>query len=287
MIATALTVLAAATGAQDPDAVAARAREAGLARHARAIAAAARPAARLDRVLAPMPTALGTSRLGGAPDLPPATPWPTCRGEPMAFLAQVELGDVPEDVRGGLPATGLLSFFMHIEEEEPGIGAEEGFWLWGGNCGEAMLTPTGTALARRSAPRRNPRMVLKPARALVRRELTIPDADENFQPSPPLHRVRLGRKEQDRYFRFRQRLQPATEGQDGVHRLGGFADAIQLDPRDACGGPRDDWRLLLQFDYDLMLGFEVADAGGGWIYARASDLAQGRIGKVCSTFDSA
>lgn len=52
----------------------------------------------------------GKSRLGGCPDLPPATAWPADkRKRPLSFLLQVALGDLP--ILGDLPSTGMLSFF--------------------------------------------------------------------------------------------------------------------------------------------------------------------------------
>lgn len=57
---------------------------------------------------------LGTTKLGGHPDLPPGTKWPRVHGEPLTFVAQVRLEELvrhlPED--SPLPAAGLLSFFL-------------------------------------------------------------------------------------------------------------------------------------------------------------------------------
>src|SRR4051812_15426057 len=49
--------------------------------------------------LGPMPAARGTSRIGGAPDLPAAARWPTCHGRPQTFLAQVRVRDLPPAAR--------------------------------------------------------------------------------------------------------------------------------------------------------------------------------------------
>ena len=50
---------------------------------------AARPAAIVDRtLLSREPEELGTSRLGGRPDLPAGTKWPRCRGYAQTFLGQ-------------------------------------------------------------------------------------------------------------------------------------------------------------------------------------------------------
>jgi uncharacterized protein YwqG/predicted DNA-binding protein (MmcQ/YjbR family) len=55
---------------------------------------------------------LGQSRIGGMPDLPPEIPYPQFRDRPLAFLAQVNLAEVPQDIpRGTLPDRGLLYFF--------------------------------------------------------------------------------------------------------------------------------------------------------------------------------
>jgi hypothetical protein len=47
------------------------------------------------RPFGPTPATLGTSRTGGAPDLPPGTRWPRCKGQPQSFLAQIRVRDLP------------------------------------------------------------------------------------------------------------------------------------------------------------------------------------------------
>lgn len=56
---------------------------------------------------------LGATKLGGLPDLPKGTAWPSGEsGKPMEFLGQVRLEDLaPYDAEGLLPTHGLLSFF--------------------------------------------------------------------------------------------------------------------------------------------------------------------------------
>src|SRR5262245_58266351 len=55
---------------------------------------------------------VGVSCLGGAPDAPPGFTWPTHDGGPLAFLAQIDLGEVPDfPGRDLLPAAGRLYFF--------------------------------------------------------------------------------------------------------------------------------------------------------------------------------
>ena len=57
--------------------------------------------------------ALGATKIGGQPDLPPDTLWPEWRGTPLNFLAQIRLADVAAyDPDGELPHEGMLSFFF-------------------------------------------------------------------------------------------------------------------------------------------------------------------------------
>lgn len=62
--------------------------------------------------------ALGASRFGGDPDLPPGAPWPERDGVPMPFVAQLRLAELaPFDVEHVLPDRGSLLFF-HNEQWE-------------------------------------------------------------------------------------------------------------------------------------------------------------------------
>ena len=55
---------------------------------------------------------VGASKLGGRPDMPAGTEWPTDYDEPLSFLAQFNLAELQvSPVARALPATGLLSLF--------------------------------------------------------------------------------------------------------------------------------------------------------------------------------
>lgn len=64
-------------------------------------------------------TALGASKLGGAPDLPKGFVWPDYEGRPMAFVGQLRLAEISPAVRADLrlPKQGLISFFVAAESE--------------------------------------------------------------------------------------------------------------------------------------------------------------------------
>lgn len=64
--------------------------------------------------------AVGSSKMGGAPDLPIGSPWPTelASETPLSFIAQINLAEVTTaDEQGLLPCHGLLSFFYSAEQE--------------------------------------------------------------------------------------------------------------------------------------------------------------------------
>lgn len=55
---------------------------------------------------------VGGTRFGGDPDLPPELPWPAVEGEPMVFVAQLDLAELSTfGAAAELPREGLLSFF--------------------------------------------------------------------------------------------------------------------------------------------------------------------------------
>jgi uncharacterized protein (TIGR02996 family) len=97
---------------------------AGLTHRREALLAVARVALRLDAGEPafddppPTPAALGTTRLGGDPDLPASDPYPTvAAGVPLYFLGQFDLTDLRGTVAGrALPDAGLLSIFRPQEE---------------------------------------------------------------------------------------------------------------------------------------------------------------------------
>ncbi len=61
--------------------------------------------------------AIGSSKVGGSPDLPAGVEWPAWH-EPMAFIGQLNLAEVaPYEQSGALPRHGLLSIFYETDGE--------------------------------------------------------------------------------------------------------------------------------------------------------------------------
>jgi len=81
----------------------------------------------------PMPDdriAIGESRLGGMPDLPPDAEWPAWNGQHLAFIAQINLSGLPSlEFLEVLPSHGVLSFFCSAQNETWGSGPNDrGNW---------------------------------------------------------------------------------------------------------------------------------------------------------------
>ena len=86
----------------------------------------AKPCVDLVTKRAKKPPRVGSTHIGGAPDLPKGTAWPKGSKGPMGFVAQVRLEDVaPFDAEHLLPKSGLLSFFLGAEEDD-GSGKSAG-----------------------------------------------------------------------------------------------------------------------------------------------------------------
>ncbi|WP_224725336.1 DUF1963 domain-containing protein [Paenibacillus vietnamensis] len=88
--------------------------KAGLEPYKQAIASWIYPSAKL--VLEPVPDdslPVGSSKVGGNPDLPGEVNWPRWKVSEMTFIAQINLEECPSEL--ALPGSGLLSFFYAAE----------------------------------------------------------------------------------------------------------------------------------------------------------------------------
>ncbi|MGC5324385.1 YwqG family protein [Brevibacillus sp. SYSU BS000544] len=90
-------------------------REAGLAKYAEDFSPLIRPSIRLFTHPAnedDLP--LGSSKIGGTPDLPPHFEWPRWKVYTMSFLGQINLAELPNAPGTTLPKKGILYFFYAV-----------------------------------------------------------------------------------------------------------------------------------------------------------------------------
>src|SRR5262245_15484142 len=89
-----------------------RMRDAGLGSVAEQVARLARPCYRIGRTLVPDDQiSVGSSKFGGGPDVPAGFTWPevanTRKPEPMEFVGQIRLSDLPAPLPENAPQDGI------------------------------------------------------------------------------------------------------------------------------------------------------------------------------------
>ncbi|WP_354697339.1 hypothetical protein DSM112329_02963 [Paraconexibacter sp. AEG42_29] len=251
------------------DRVSQLARDGSLARVAAELAALARPT--LALIATSTASRTGETRVGGAPDLPPGTPWPRFDGEhgdmPFTFLAQVALDELPGDVWPG-PRSGLLCIFGAIDADNLSIDRPQGAAL--------IHVPAGVPVSRAAVPPDLAPELLTEARpATITTHLSVPGASVSV--SPPLRALgladeddMLNDEDQEALDELQEELAP--EG----HELGqilGWPKLMQHDPLESLQlqasddpHPYDDWSMLLQVDRDgtlLTVGLLTTDLIAG------------------------
>jgi uncharacterized protein YwqG len=234
--------------------------------------------------------AVGASKLGGEPDVPEGTPWPTGKGLPLSFIAQIRLADVtPFDLQLALPPGGLLSFFYDATQQTYGADpADRGGWM-------VVYVPAETAtLQRLSAPASLPAAArFKSAAAAFTGEVTLPQ-----QPELDMPNLSWTSEQQHTYENALGTFPSQADRALAHHRLLGNPDTIQDDMRLECqlaangvsdldapaAGPlkagANKWRLLLQVDSDDTLGMRWADAGMIYFWIENDALTARRFDNV-------
>jgi uncharacterized protein YwqG len=246
---------------------------------------------------------VGSSKFGGAPDVPAGFVWPHWQKKPLTFMAQIRLADVaPFDTDHLLPTTGWLHFFYDIADQPWGGPDQQGGW-------HVSYTADSAALTRLSPPE-----AALPVNVLsFGQSWTIPvladdqpdnaynlfahgsdqiitvsaDSIDDFDglrnaveaPTAPLHQL-LGNPAQLQDD-IRALSQYAANGVDvgakdqDEKRLAQLANGI------------GDWRLLLQIDSDRdSFGTTWGDSGCLYVCITSAALAARQFGKAWLVFQS-
>jgi len=221
--------------------------------------------------------ALGATKIGGQPDLPPDTQWPEWRGTPLNFLAQIRLADITTyALDNELSHEGMLSFFFdYTNWGKPGRDAE-------GSLASVLHIPEGVALQRMLWPEtlRLRERYTPLAVTSFSREMTAPDFESPiieqfgytlnslYPPDDMSEHAMTARRIEDVMLAIDTYLHETYDSRGLVHRLLGHGDGIQggvesmwpwLAKEIAASGSATpafsaiqatDWRLLLQVDSD-------------------------------------
>jgi uncharacterized protein YwqG len=266
-----------------------------LSRYAPPLAKLAKPAVQL--VTRRTPTAdiaVGQSRIGGVPDLPVRFAWPTYHGKHLAFIAQINLGDVARLMPDGpLPKKGQLWFFYAWSQEQWGFDPKD--------AGSSVVHYEADAqLARRALPDDIPDEGRYPSCGVTFRAYEdIPDASDPRNPTS-----KSDDATQDRYGQVRNEV-ASVKGTS--HKLLGYAEPIQNPMELECAlvtngvytvdakaheHPRYkeldrtkyDWHLLMQVDSDDAADMMWGDVGRLYFWIRDQDLRARRFDKTWMIF---
>jgi uncharacterized protein YwqG len=303
------------------DAVITRVRQAALGEAEAAVLDTIEPAIRLEtRPVAEDEIAVGATKFGGSPDLPPDFAWPHADGNPHTFIAQISLADVhAHDEEGVVPASGLLTFFYDCVAYKWGFDpADRGYWhvaLFDGDPSTLVRTPMPSGPPPQPKPAQKKGLlarlfgsvepefseeppVLTPCAVTCRAAASLPGPN-----SPEIERLVLTRPQRERLLEMHDALFAQEQKRGAVHQLLGHAIPIQGDvvteaavvtqgvymgessaeaeaAWDRAFREPTGWRLLLQVDSDDEMGMMWGDCGMLYYCIRDDDLRARRFDGV-------
>jgi uncharacterized protein YwqG len=272
----------------------------GLHRHSDEIVRMARPCVQLVRE----PTedlllAVGASKLGGAPDVPPSFRWPVWKDVPLSFIAQLNLGEVAQHLpTSTLPSSGVLAFFYAAAEQPRGFDPQHaGSW-------RIFYFANDEDLTRREPPTGLPDRAVFPAcRAEFSERLSIPPLESSL-----IGTLSFDEDEAEMYFDLEEALLEHFVD-NPLHHVLGYPDPVQGDMQLQCQlvshglswgdgsafrDPRweelslaaPEWNLLLQLDSDETAEMMWGGHGRLYFWIRDQDLARKDFSQVWMVLQS-
>ncbi len=252
--------------------------EAGLRRQTDTLIMGARDSIRIrTRSVEDGALPVGSSKLGGIPDLPETVAWPEHGGRPMLFLGQIRLSDLSDvDETDALPDSGVLAFFYDAEEQPWGFDPEDrGAWRVIHSDDELLARrepPLDTAVAGRAAALSfeyaltlEPFLSSEVGQDERERYGVFWDAHVATSEEPNHRMLGLPAPIQDPYMGAAAQL--ASNGIYMGERVD-YSDPAILELLDGAGA----WRMLLQLDSDDIPGFMWGDAGRLYFWIRNDSL---------------
>lgn len=229
------------------------------------------------------------SWIGGLPAVAPGFEWPTWNGQPLTFLAQIDLEEVAAGMeQSWLPKRGQLYFFVY-DSEELAFGydaAESGTWrVIHTNADRTALVPAAIPAGLDETS------VFARTNIRFRRIDTLPSesrfmgkwdtSNEEFEALLSAQAAPFRGQPHHQMFGY-----PDPEQDDGMELeaelISNGVNALDFrDPRrrDFSAGA-DQWRLLLQVDTDDGLDMMWQDGGLLYFWIREKDAAKGDFSKV-------
>lgn len=212
--------------------------------------------------------AVGASKFGGAPDLPPDLTWPTSPYGPVGFVAQLDLADLAGTAAAGfyrLPRQGgLVLFAAHDWENgmQPGVveRGEDGSWVPVPDLCHLFFVPPGVTRVRREPPEEleETEQIYPASRLAVSETWDVPWADD--VEAPELEDLLRGLREHGR----------------GASRMGGWS--IHARTGEVCPGA--DWYSLLTLESEEVQEWSWADGERLEVFVHRDDIADQSFRRV-------
>ncbi len=234
----------------------------------------------------------GFSRLGGLPDLPAGVDWPSWKGEPLAFLAQIAIAELPADnfVRAAVKE-GYLYFFYDQEQSTWGFDpADIGSWR--------VIHSTSSPEPERDALGLDDDFIYAEKPVQFKPIASLPDS-QRLEDQLASEGADDDDEDEDLEDLHDALYDEKVAAYDGpMHQMGGFPYVVQNDTMELecqlasnglyCGDssgyedPRaaslekgaPEWRLLLQLDSDDDANMMWGDCGLLYFWIRESDLVR-------------
>jgi uncharacterized protein YwqG len=190
---------------------------------------------------------LGSSKLGGVPHMRPTWEWPEVDGVPLAFFGQIDLDEASAALGESLPV-GVLLFFVATDDKHFADGDPR-------NCRVLHADSADDLVPRLWPVTLSERSRYLPATFELSKIATIP------------HELGRGPFDEQADLNAAHAFLDAIESPAvPKHRFGGYPDPVQGDFLPA------DHRLLLQVDWDPVLGIEVGDCGRFYFFIAESSF---------------
>ena len=238
---------------------------------------------------------IGATKIGGRPDLPNHFEWPKWKNEPLSFIAQVNLENLPEEsFLNALPSRGILSFFYSATQATWGFDPKDkGSWK--------VIHFEDQNLQRRDHPLDFPKEgKYESCVVSYQASINLPSADF---PQIGLRYSKSNEELIDNYYTLEEQVQDLLNEGDVIHRLLGHPDEIQNNMQKECqlashgvycGDAKGqnslkgrllapgakNWVLLLQIDSDENTNMMWGDAGRTYYWISRDDLSKGNFSDV-------
>ncbi len=248
-----------------------------LTHHQKIIRDISRPALTIEtRRIAEKNLPVGTSKIGGSPDLPHGREWPTYRdGRSLSFLFQINFSEIENNTGLNLPRTGVIALFSvwgwtKKDDASPQIpnSAEE---LINQNTWNTLLySENQCLLERRRTPRGTPKY--KATSLTLSQHRSLPGTLEQME----RYDHGMNNIELERYLELAYNYESALDAIQGRrsrvsrsrHQLGGYG---RFEADCPIGAPLDSMDFFFQIGSDRKADMEWGAAGDLYFFAQISE----------------